>query len=779
MEIEKINKVIINGNIFNNSSLELFPISKEKTCRISNIYGKNGSGKTTIAKGIQKAPDIDIIFQDINGNSLLLDEKDKIYVYNEEFIDEKVKTSEFGIKTIIMLGEQKDLDDEINILKANIENLKKENDILIKKRNAYENESEITSPKKIRNDIEKILKAHWASRDKEIKNNQRNTQVQYESLVSTIINNKDESNSQENLLKEYKDLFEIYRKTDKNTVKIPDTFNKIKDYSKLYEELLFLISQKLDIPLFTEREKLILNRIEEGEQKFYEKVREELKKQNTTFCPYCFQDVSDIKKDIVESINKVLNKDVDEHKVKLDELKKEFININEYDSGLTRLDENLINSANNLISKINLQLNNILKVIDEKISNVYSPISNFSSDLLELIEELNVIIDKLENKRIIYNQSISNKEDNKNKLIKLNLKISWFEIKESYKDYEKQHSCYMKVVSDIKDKENEIKKTEKEITKLKSAKQNVKIANDKINIFLEYIFMTKDKLKIEYDENQKVYLVKSNGNDIRPKDLSTGERNIIALCYFFTKILENQNEKDEFKDSCLVVLDDPISSFDMENKVGLFTFLRMIFEKITLNNKNSKIINLTHSLEAMFNFEKTCSDIGVTYILYELKNKILTDFRYKKMNDYQKMLEDIYSYAKIEDFDEANDLDNTIGNTMRKLLESYSTFNYNKSLEDLTRSKEILLKIDNDNERQYFNNFMYRLVLNNESHTFDATRSLNFYDYISREEKVKTAKSILILLYLLDKAHLQLYFNNQDYLTNIESWRKEIIPTSF
>lgn len=71
---------------------------------------------------------------------------------------------------------------------------------------------------------------------------------------------------------------------------------------------------------------------------------------------------------------------------------------------------------------------------------------------------------------------------------------------------------------------------------------------------------------------------------------------------------------------------------------------------------------------------------------------------------------------------------------------------------------------------------MYRLVLNSESHTFDNTRNISFYDYISREEKVKTAKSILLLLYLLDKTHLQLYLNNDDYLENIKLWENEIVP---
>ena len=56
---------------------------------------------------------------------------------------------------------------------------------------------------------------------------------------------------------------------------------------------------------------------------------------------------------------------------------------------------------------------------------------------------------------------------------------------------------------------------------------------------------------------------------------------------FLTLILENTSEINEFKEEIFIVLDDPIYSFDMENKVGLFTFLRMMFNKIMKNNEMS------------------------------------------------------------------------------------------------------------------------------------------------------------------------------------------------
>lgn len=780
MKISEFSKIIISGNIFNNTELEFFPNNK-KAPRICNIYGKNGTGKSTISKGIKSNyENIIVKFKNIQNNELLREDADKIYLYNEEFIDANVKTSESGMKTIIMLGEQKDLDDQIDLLNDKRKILDKEQQRLNIEKEKFENQNDVCSPKHLKATIEHTLKSKWASRDKDIKGNIRNSTVQYDSMIKSITNNKDEEKTKEELQKEYKELLNIYTKTNNNATKINKSIDIIDKFTKNNVGLKKLLEKKIEIAEFTEREKLILSKIENGEQKFYETVRTEFSKNDIQFCPYCFQDITTIKDDIVKSISKILNKDVEEHKQELEELKAKYIVLEELDEDLNALDEKLVLEANNIIAKINEQINiYIIPKIDEKIDNIYNPIKEISTNIVELENSLNEIIKKLEDKRIKFNKSIDDKTENKKQLDNLNLKISWYEILDDYKSLEIQENLYKKLLLDIKTNKEELDKNYNEILKLQSDKQNVKIANDKINLFLEYIFLTKDKLKIEYDNNQDTYIVKSHNKDIKPKDLSTGERNIIALCYFFTKILENTNEKDEFRAPCLIILDDPISSFDMENKVGLYTFFRMMFDKIMKNNSESKIINFTHSLETMLNFGKACSDIKSDYILFELQNNQLYDFKYKSRNDYQKMLNEIYNYAMIDNYNIENELDDTIGNTMRKLLESYSTFNYNKGIEELTRNDKILDKLKKENQRQYYNNFMYRLILNNESHTYDNTRTINFYDYISREEKVKTAKSILLLLYLLDKTHLQLYFNNDSYLEIIKSWEEEIIPEMY
>lgn len=55
------------------------------------------------------------------------------------------------------------------------------------------------------------------------------------------------------------------------------------------------------------------------------------------------------------------------------------------------------------------------------------------------------------------------------------------------------------------------------------------------------------------------------------------------------------------------------------------------------------------------------------------------------------------------------------------------------------------------------NRSRYRLVLHGGSHNEERVKSMvsdDFFDYISSEEKIRTAKEILVFLYTLDDQHV-------------------------
>ena len=390
-----------------------------------------------------------------------------------------------------------------------------------------------------------------------------------------------------------------------------------------------------------------------------------------------------------------------------------------------------------------------------------------------IINDINTNFERLNTKIEEINNIIENKEKTKQRLILLNKKIYYYKIQDDYNNYKKFREEKEKEIANNELIKKNIKTTKTEITTLNAQKNNIHIALDKLNKYLEYILFDKNRLKLECRDNE--YFVKVNGKDVKLKDLSLGERNIISLAYFFTLMLEENNEDSEFEKDSFIVIDDPISSVDSDNKIGIYSFLRMMFYKI-IKNSNSKIICFSHNLEVIFNLEKTFSDIGKAKMtIKELRKCKLNEFKYRKYNEYSKILTEIYEFANKEEGYEK--LEYTIGNQMRKVLEAYATFNYKKGIENISTTEEILNKIEDESKREYFRNFMYRLILNGDSHMEETVRSYpnnTFFDHIDINEKIITAKSLLVFLYLIDDTHIKMYFSNKKEVENIESWCNQI-----
>ena len=84
------------------------------------------------------------------------------------------------------------------------------------------------------------------------------------------------------------------------------------------EKICTLLSQVIEKPVLTEREKLILQAIQNGQQSMVEASKNTFVDESTTYCPYCYQPVqAQYKQELLDNINRVLNKDVENHKAEL------------------------------------------------------------------------------------------------------------------------------------------------------------------------------------------------------------------------------------------------------------------------------------------------------------------------------------------------------------------------------------------------------------------------------------------------------------------------------
>lgn len=782
MAIRDISSIEVKGNCFiEDTELKIFESIDQNNSEIINnsvavVYGKNGEGKTTISDEINKLrteENQQLKLKDVSGNIIELSEEElrRIFVYSENFIDKNVKFNESGLKSIIMFGKQVELDDKI---KEKEDLLKKYNSELTKsddKIKEFTDIKSVKSPDYYINKIKNYLKGDnsWADVDRKIKGNKNKTPVDVMDIVSVF----DTKDSLDEIEKEFKHLEEIFLKKDSNFSSKIEKLELIKNSKEIEENIQKLLKVKFTKNELTENESKILEYIKNGQQVFYENVKEYFKK-DVDICPYCLRKISEqYRNELVKDIENILNDEINQYKTKLEDLLIPNIEISET---YKEIDEILYKDLVTLIEKYDIQKNKINELIKKKKNNVYEMLTENELEnvnISTIINDINTNFERLNTKIEEINNIIENKEKTKQRLILLNKKIYYYKIQDDYNNYKKFREEKEKEIANNELIKKNIKTTKTEITTLNAQKNNIHIALDKLNKYLEYILFDKNRLKLECRDNE--YFVKVNGKDVKLKDLSLGERNIISLAYFFTLMLEENNEDSEFEKDSFIVIDDPISSVDSDNKIGIYSFLRMMFYKI-IKNSNSKIICFSHNLEVIFNLEKTFSDIGKAKMtIKELRKCKLNEFKYRKYNEYSKMLTEIYEFANKEEGYEK--LEYTIGNQMRKVLEAYATFNYKKGIENISTTEEILNKIEDESKREYFRNFMYRLILNGDSHMEETVRSYpnnTFFDHIDINEKIITAKSLLVFLYLIDDTHIKMYFSNKKEVENIESWCNQI-----
>ena len=143
---ENFKKINIKGGCFESGTeLEVF-----KECPISVVFGRNGSGKTTIARSFiellkpteERNPDFTVTSDAIIPD----DKKGSVFVFNEDFIRDQVRVENEGINTIVMLGEQVEIDNVITGKKTLLERKKSEYTVLNEENIKFNSSKESISP---------------------------------------------------------------------------------------------------------------------------------------------------------------------------------------------------------------------------------------------------------------------------------------------------------------------------------------------------------------------------------------------------------------------------------------------------------------------------------------------------------------------------------------------------------------------------------------------------------------------------------------------------------
>lgn len=789
---EKIAGLRFKGAAFTDeTTMAFFPSNEKSIIRAALIFGKNGSGKSTISKAVLKSchseiPEIQTAyFLDGEDNKLEYSDADlrHVFVFNEDYIERNIRLRSDGLDTIVMLGDQGNLEDKIKTAESDLHNASIARQAQADFYQKYEDRTAVTAPAFYISQMVTALKGddHWAGRERIINGSRTNASVK-DNTYKKIISVKPMEEQKEIRAKYDAKLIELKTAADDSAkirihVPVEVTLNHTE------KEINDLLAVKLQKPELSEREKYLLALVEAGKTDQLERMHSVFSDPARKMCPYCLQDVDkQYKAGLIESIHKVLSKEVEEHRVALKAVSMTPVELNL--SAFASLDTNVLQKCNECLDSLNAAITACATKLSEKDEDVYLPIVGVSFQLEEKRQSLIASLRELEKCREAFNTQFDSIKDIRDTLHVLNYQLSYFEIEGFYATYIKQKAEQEQEKKKLDSLIAAEKEKQKVYTDLIQQKKSVRIAVDVINHGLQYVFFSKERLLIEAKDD--VYTLSSNGHSVKPSDVSSGERNIIALCYFFTEIMKNLDTKDVYAQECFLVIDDPVSSFDLENRIGILSFLKSQMLHIFSGNKDSKIFVMTHDLPTFYDLEKILGEIKdatkekfgkgkMDYRLFELTNKTLVEFKERKRNEYSELLSAVYEYAA----GTSNEYDLVIGNIMRRTLEAFSTFEYKKGMDAISCDEKILLSMNNCVYSSYFKNLMYRLVLNGESHMEEKVKSLTddgFSSYLTYEQKQKTAKDVLCLINILNPAHVAAHLSEiPNAITNIKEWCQSIL----
>jgi len=310
------------------------------------------------------------------------------------------------------------------------------------------------------------------------------------------------------------------------------------------------------------------------------------------------------------------------------------------------------------IDNISLNFNKISKEYDDLVKN------NNTSNLTKEKENAKA------NLRYHYIKLALDEFNEKTKLYELNL------LKEKETEYKNEIENKENEIIKIN---NEIKKLNLEITKLEAQTKNEKKLVENINKKIKH-YTSFELVHKKDTEGEGFYSVKClrTNEDRDISQISTGEKNIIALLYFIEKLNEINEVKTRNK---LIIFDDPMNSNDDTMQYLIIEELQKLMGELLRDKKNDKIILMTHNVhfyinvkydfdkrkndyEKNNNFIRLISDTKKTKIKY-IKNKD-DDFK----TNYESLWHEIKILSTLSSCDPA-----ILLNPIRRIVETYTKFN--------------------------------------------------------------------------------------------------------
>lgn len=776
--------------------------NKRSIANVSIIYGTNGSGKTTLGEKLHgaKAKYANAIgFRDKN-NELMVAEDVETHLYNEGYILDNFRVDQDELGAVILLGDDVDNADQVEELSVDNEKLNQDLEKFLTERKTL-NASGKGSIKKALDRFKDALKeAGWQENAKTIRQQEGNISFTSKKIneivaeyqkVALYADPESESDEKKFDLKTKETeldraLERIQRAATSNS---PSAIRQhLEPFENKIEESSLVKALRSVPPRVTGNDMVeaISSALADSRlARATNQAKELIVDASASECPLCFQSVTVKHREALElALNEVYNKDRDNLEADLKQLRDQI------DFPLIDLDEELqailpeaaVDEYVTNVEKLRKAGRKINSLIQLKLGELETPLNVDFEVVRDAFERVNASITDINGLIDEHNETKKNFAQIQEDALALNDLVCGYSARAELTAYVDAKNREEELGAAIDETSKKKQSNDNRINILNSQLANTTDAVKLINTFLKVIFVEEDRLKLEPAKNG--YAVSCNGSRLKPNELSTGERNILSLAYFFVDIFKSVADFHKPTGHRLIILDDPLSSFDEDNRYGVLIFLQQIVDRVSVQGaqKGSQVVFLTHDARLVFNLNdafKTASNVSV--VNHKMNAHKLEKFPLQSSNKYATALERILNFALLgtehssvrderpEDVvaqqeqiesDLAKVKENEIpsGNEVRQVLEAYSEFNFGCDISALVQERKVreLLEREGKDFARYLKGSLYKLILHGESHTRDAIKSAD-YDYIALatgRDRLELCREMLCLISALTPEHV-------------------------
>lgn len=314
---------------------------------------------------------------------------------------------------------------------------------------------------------------------------------------------------------------------------------------------------------------------------------------------------------------------------------------------------------------------------------------------------------------------------------------------------------------------------------------NPRKACDNINTFSSIVF-GENAISVKYVEGG--YEIFKENEKVAPSSLSTGEQNVLSLCYFFAQMMDGEEygRIEKFlTGNRIIILDDPLSSFDFDNKYGVIRLLDYIINLMSKNKSESKLIIMTHDPETAIELSKIAigrlggEKVKCCEISNNDENTLLKSVKFDGIDEYKNILCKMYGIAVGKE-----DAEMPAPNEVRRVWEAFLRFELGvSSVSDRKAIEKIRDYYDKESvEYEFLDSFMSYAFIHQDSHSASQMLFFNFslFPVLSDEDFRKHIRQIICFIHIVSPLHIASRLSNggtetQKYREELENMYKQIV----